>query len=90
MNVLAKYDLTADLESDCCKGIQLFSSTEMCALELYQVQASRQAGRPRDLFLIQIYHTQLANAGMTSCNHHPLAPSLPFSQKNRHAVSLWK
>lgn len=45
MNVLAKYDLTADLESDCCKGVQLFSSTEMCALELYQVQAGRQAGR---------------------------------------------
>lgn len=43
MNVLAKYDLTADLESDCCKGVQLFSSTEMCALELYQVQAGRQA-----------------------------------------------
>lgn len=57
MNVLAKYDLTADLESDCCKGVQLFSSTEMCALELYQVQAGRQAGRPRAIFLIQIYHT---------------------------------
>lgn len=57
MNVLAKYDLTADLESDCCKGVQLFSSNEMCALELYQVQAGRQAGRPRAIFLIQIYHT---------------------------------
>lgn len=48
MNVLAKYDLTADLESDCCKGSQLFSATEMCALELYQVQAGRQAGRQAD------------------------------------------
>lgn len=43
-----------------------------------------------DLFLMQIYRTELANTGMTSWNRHPIAHSLPFSQKNRHAVSRWK